>query len=167
MFFFLGSFCPEGWTRHKLSCIKLGGGKKTFPAAKADCESQDAHLMTMTDPDEEKFWIDRLKNNPPVDDQTQDFPKPNKKHNNHYNLWVGMRYNAELDSFVWENGVPIPWYVSDTFERGKESSACFAAMFFINNKPTVDYVSYHIANNICNWNAYYYCQSYGTFSNLQ
>ena len=157
------SFCPGGWTKHGLSCIKLGNGKKTFSAAKADCESQNAHLITITNTyEDEQFWINQVQDDLPINDKVQDFSTvPGLPQ---WHVWIGMRYNSELDIFEWENGTPVPIFTED--QSTTKSTACSSGFFVIFPGDELDSIYYRLRNNWCNWQTYYYCQSYGKLSNL-
>jgi hypothetical protein len=58
MFYFTD--CDIGWTIYNTSCYKFVTTSQKFLTAKADCESQDAHLVSISDANEEAF-VDALR----------------------------------------------------------------------------------------------------------
>ena len=115
---FLG--CTSDWTHFKSYCYFVSKERKPWDDAQKFCEKQEGELVEITSFEENEFV----------------FKVVNKREPSHERVWIGLKYDQEVNKFLWSDKVvPYFQYWRNPIERQGNSSKPCVYMFTNKSEP--------------------------------
>ena len=115
---FLG--CTSDWSHFKSYCYFVSKERKPWDDAQNFCEKQEGELVEITSFEENEYV----------------FKLVNKRESSHERVWIGLRYDQEVNKFLWsDKAVPYFQYWRNPIERQGNSSKPCVYMFTNKYEP--------------------------------